>query len=147
MNKVFGVMVAGCLLTLLVVAGSARAQMPGTEIRASIPFEFTVRGRTLPAGEYELVRINDDPSGLMLRKVDGKHDHVVFETEALEVHNRARKSELVFNKYGDEYFLSEVVTAGEQTGRELAPSHAERTLRREMAKSELRPDTVSVALN
>jgi hypothetical protein len=105
-----------------------------------------VRGRTLPAGEYELVRVNDDPSGLMLRKVDGKHDHVVFETEAMDVH-RARKSELVFNKYGAEYFLSEVVTAGEHTGRELTPSHAERTLRREMARSELRPDTVSVALN
>ena len=147
MKKLFGVMVAGCLLTLLVVAGSARAQMPGTEIRASIPFDFTVRGRTLPAGDYELVRVTDDPGGLMLRKLDRKHDHVVFETEAMDVHNRARRSELVFNKYGDEYFLSEVVTAGEQNGRELTPSHAERTLRRDLAKSELRPDTVSVALN
>jgi hypothetical protein len=28
----------------------------------------------------------------------------------------------------------------------LTPSHAERTLRREMAKGEMRPDTVTVAL-
>jgi hypothetical protein len=147
MKKLFGVMLAGGLLTLLVVAGTARAQMPGTEIRASIPFEFTVRGETLPAGEYELMRVTDEPDALMLRKVNGQHEHIVFETEAMDMRDVARKSELVFNKYGDEYFLGEVVSAGEQTGRELAPSHAERTLRREMAKGEMRPDTVTVALN
>ena len=147
MKRFFGLMVASCLLTLLVMAGSARAQMPGTEIRASIPFDFTVRGQTLPAGDYELMRVTEDPSGLMLRKVDGKHEHVVFETEAVDIRDIAHKSELVFNQYGERYFLSEVVTAGEQTGRELTPSHVERTLRREMAKSEMRPETVTVALN
>ena len=118
MRKLFCVIAMGCLLSLLVV-GSVQAQLPGSEIRASIPFDFTVRGKTLPAGDYAITRIGDEP----------------------------RRNFLVFNRYGDSYFLEEVVTAGEGTGRELSPSHAERALRREMAKNQLQPETVTVALN
>jgi len=53
----------------------------------------------------------------------------------------------VFHRYGDSYFLSEVVTGGEQTAQELKPSHAEREMRREMAKNQEQPETVTVALN
>lgn len=49
MKKLFSVMVIGSVLSLL-ISGTARAQLPGTVLRASIPFDFVVRGRTLPAG-------------------------------------------------------------------------------------------------
>jgi hypothetical protein len=146
MKKFFSVMVAGSLLALLLV-GSAHAQDPGTAIRASIPFDFIVRGKTLPAGEYEIVRISEEPGGLLLRNIHDKHDHVVFETEPVEGRRIPRRDVLVFNRYADTYYLSEVMTAGEETGRELAPSHAERALRREMAKNQVAPETVTVALN
>ena len=146
MKKLFIVMTIVGLLALS-LAITAQAQLPGIPIRASIPFGFIVRGVSLPAGDYEVARLNDDPAGLVMRNVDDKHEHVVFTTESMDGPGIARYNALVFNRYGDEYFLSAVVTAGEQTGRELTPSHAERTLRREMAKNELRPDTVTVALN
>jgi hypothetical protein len=82
-----------------------------------------------------------------MRNVRDKREHVIFETDPKDVHRLPRRNVLVFNKYGDSYFLGEVVTAGEGTGRELNPSHAERTLRREMAKNQLEPETVMVALN
>lgn len=145
MKKLFIVMAIVSLLALSLVA-TAQAQMPGVPIRASIPFDFMVRGRTLPAGDYSIERINDDPAGLVLKNVNDKHDNIVFETEPIQGERPARHNVLVFNRYGDDYFLSEVVTAGEQTGRELAPSHAERTLRREMAKNQAEPETVTVAL-
>lgn len=66
MKKLLGVMAAGCLLTLLVVV-SAHAQDPGTAIRVSIPFDFIVEGKTLPAGQYEVRRINDEPTGLLIQ--------------------------------------------------------------------------------
>ena len=146
MKKLFSVIAMGCLLSLLVV-GSAHAQLPGTEIRASIPFDFTVRGKTLPAGEYTVSRIGDEPVSLLMRNVNNKHEHVVFETEPENVRRTTRRDVLVFNRYGDSYFLEEVVTAGEDTARELMPSHAERTLRRDMAKNQVEPETVMVALN
>jgi len=146
MKKLFSVIAMGCVLSLLLV-GSAHAQLPGTEIRASIPFDFTVRGKSLPAGEYDISRVGDEPTTLLLRNVTNKHEHIVFETEPVVARRIARRNVLVFNRYGDSYFLEEVVTAGEETGRELAPSHAERTLRREMAKNQAEPETVMVALN
>ena len=146
MRKLLSVIAMGCLLSLLLVA-NVHAQLPGTEIRASIPFDFTVRGKTLPAGEYTITRIGDEPSSLLMRNVRGRHENVIFDTKPTDVHRLPRRDVLVFNKYGDSYFLEEVVTAGEETGRELSPSHAERMLRREMAKNQLEPETVMVALN
>lgn len=146
MKKFFGVLASGCVLTLLLV-GSAYAQVPGTAIRASIPFDFMVRGKVLPAGRYEITRINDEPTGLMIRNVNHRSWESMFATEPMQEQRIPRKNVLVFNRYGDTYFLSEVVTAGEQTGEELAPSHAERALRREMARNQVEPETVTVALN
>ena len=144
MKKLFSVVAAGCLLSLLLV-GSAGAQEPGTKIRVSIPFDFVVRGRTLPAGEYELMRIMDEPIGLLLRNVHDRHDEIVFDTEPLVRRVMPRRDELIFNRYNDSYYLSEVFTAGEQTGEELYPSKSERELRREMARNDTAPETVTVA--
>jgi len=145
MKKFFSVVAAGCLLSLLVV-GSTRAQEPGTSIRVQIPFEFTVKGKTLPAGEYEIRRLMDEPIGLLLRNMHDKHDEVVFETEPKIERSTPRRDELIFTRYGDSYFLSEVLTAGEQTSEESNPSHRERELRREMmSRNQTQPETVTVA--
>ena len=146
MKKIFGIMMTGCLLALL-VAMPAQAQLPGAPMRLSIPFDFTVRGKTLPAGDYEVSRIGDEPSGLLIRNVSEKRDHVVFETEPAYAGMYPKKGELVFHRYGDSYFLSEVVTAGEETARELTPSRQERQLQREMASNKTEPDTVAVVVN
>jgi len=146
MKKFLSAIAMVCLLSLALV-GSVHAQLPGTELRASIPFDFTVRGITLPAGQYTITRIGDEPVGLLIRNVNDKRKHVLFETEPEDARRIPRRNILVFNRYGDSYFLEEVVTAGESVGRELTPSHEERTLRREMAKNQLEPETVMVALN
>ena len=144
MKRVFSVVVAGCLLSVLWL-GSAGAQEPGTKIRASIPFDFTVKGKTLPAGEYEVSRVMDEPIALLLRNVHDKHDEVVVETEPVIGRMTPKRDELIFNRYGESYFLSEVFTAGEQTGEELYPTHRERELRSEMARNQAGPERVSVA--
>jgi hypothetical protein len=145
MKKFFSVVAAGCLLSLLVV-GSVRAQEPGTSIRVQIPFDFTVKGKTLPAGDYEIRRLMDEPIGLLLSNMHNKHENVVFETEPKIERSTPRRDELIFTRYGDSYFLSEVVTAGEQTGEEVNPSRRERELRREMmARNQTQPETVTVA--
>lgn len=147
MKNLFSILVIGSVLSLL-IAGTARAQEPGTVIRASIPFDFIVRGRTLPAGKYEISRISDEPVGLLIRNLGDKRDKAVFETEPLYIRTTTSKDELVFHRYGDTYFLSEIVTAGDDRGEELAPSHAERKLRSEVARNQItEPETVTLALN
>jgi hypothetical protein len=146
MKKVLGVMALGCLLSLLLVVG-VHAQDPGSAIRVSIPFDFNVEGRALPAGNYEIRRIGDEPTMLVIQNVGHRRDEAVFQTEPLDARRTPNHSLLVFHRYGDSgYFLSEVMTAGEQTGEELRPTRTERTLRSEMAKNNVEPETVTVAM-
>ena|SRR5215468_5749414 len=134
MNKgVFALLAMGCLL-LLVSARATEAQLPGTTLRANIPFAFNVGNKALPAGEYQIRRINDAPEGLVISSLNNR-DHAMFVTEGVQARTTPRHSELVFHHYGDTYYLSQVFTGGEPTGRELPESHSERTMRRQLARS------------
>jgi hypothetical protein len=145
MKKIFGATVTGCLIALM-VAVTVHAQDPGAAMRVSIPFDFNVRGKVLPAGNYEVRRITDDPSGLIIRSIHHPYDHALFRTDPVYERRTPNRSEIVFHRYGDSYFLSEVVTAGEGTARELSPSRAERALRTEMASNNAEPETVALAV-
>lgn len=142
-KKVFSVMATCCLLTL--VATTAHAQLPGTALRASIPFDFSVKGKILPAGDYEIRRISDEPDGLVISSLSDKHERALFETNTVDAPRTARRSEVVFHRYGDSYFLSEVFAGDGEKGRELPVSRQERTLRREMVSNKTKPQTVALA--
>ena len=83
----------------------------------------------------------------MIQNVGNRREEVIFQTEPLQARRTPNHSLLIFHRYGDTSFLSEVLTAGEQTGEQLRPTRAERTLRIEMAKNNAEPETVTVAMN
>ena len=64
---------------------------------------------------------------VQISSTDG-HSNVTRLTIPVSVFNPVSKSTLVFHRYGDEYFLSEVWPAGAATGREFPKSRAEREL-------------------
>ena len=132
-------------LLALVTTATAYAQVPGTALHATIPFDFRVRGKILPAGDYEISRITEQPDGLIISSLNDKHKRVVFETEAVEARRISSRSEIVFQRYGNTYFLSEIFSGTEQTGRELPPSRQELRLKREMASNKTEPETVALA--
>jgi hypothetical protein len=134
-----------CGLLVAVAAATAYAQMPGTALRATIPFDFIVRGKILPAGNYEIRRIGDEPGGLIISGVNHLHEWAIFETESVQPRKLPQTGEVVFHRYGDSYFLSEVFAGSEQTGRELLPSRQERILRRETARNKTETETVALA--
>ena len=142
-KKIFS---AAITCSLLIVAGAATAyaQLPGTAVRATIPFDFSVRGKVLPAGNYEIRRITDQPDGLIISNVNDRHEHAMFETEAIQAPRIAKRAEIIFRRYGDSYFLSEVFSGGAQTGRELFPSRQERVLKSEMASNKTESETVAL---
>jgi hypothetical protein len=145
MSKYFISAMASCFLLALLSAAPAGAQT-GTLERAVIPFDFIVRGKTLPAGTYSIRRINDTSEALVIQS-QNLRSHVAFETEPFEARLAPSRSELVFHRYGDTYFLREIRTGGEAEGRELATSRAERDLKRETAENKVaEPETVAVAL-
>ena len=54
-------------------------------------------------------------------------------------------TKLVFNRYGDQFFLSQVWMAGRTDGQELIKTRRERLLQREIARGSGKPETISIA--
>lgn len=143
-RQLIGILLAGCLLALL-VAVPAQAQLPGEPIRVTIPFDFSVRGKTLSAGKYEITRIGDEPDGLLVYNLTN-HQHAVFESEPVETSKAPRRSEVVFHEYGDTYFLAQIWTGGEETGREVLPSRDEKRIERDLADKGGAPVMVALVI-
>ena len=95
----------GVLFTTM-VAGQCRAQ----SLKASIPFDFVVGNTTLPAGEYALRPLNPvDGSIVGIKQVDGSAAMIVV-TRPADQTGQTTEARLIFHRYGNEYFLSQIWT-------------------------------------
>jgi hypothetical protein len=108
----------GKLLILLcflmgVGTATASAQIIGA-LRVDVPHPFFVNNTKLPAGTYSLRVLDDNESAntLEIQNVDG-HDSVMFNTEEAQPKEEPRESKLVFDKVGDDYFLSRIWVDGD----------------------------------
>jgi len=131
MRKVLLIVVS---LSLMAFAGRtpAHAQVVDT-IEADIPFSFTVRDTTLPAGRYNIERVYTiDPNVMEIRGSDG-HSTAFVIVENAEIAKAPQLSELIFDRVGDQYFLWEIFEGGSNAGVALPKSHAERQLEKEGA--------------
>jgi hypothetical protein len=129
------------LLSLLLVAGSAIAQ--SRTVRSNVPFDFTVEGKTIPAGTYTIAKLGRGPEVLLLESQDGKMQMIVGSNSAQNL-NGADKTKLVFNRYKDQYFLSEIWVEGAYSGRHIPQSKREKELAKELASANLNPDRVEI---
>lgn len=124
------------------LAASAQNQR---SLVVNIPFDFNVKGKTLPAGEYIFSRGSSaDSSGLIIESKGSKANAIVL-TMSIESRESQRQSRLVFNRYGEQYFLSQVWTVGDNHGRGLLKSKRERSMEIELAKADARPEVVAIA--
>ena len=110
------------VLSLLLAAGSAFAQISGPSIRANIPFKFVVNRQALPPGQYTISRLGNGDAVLVIRGDENK-EVMISTSNRMESHKPADKTKLVFRSYGsDRYFLSQVWVEGSDTGRQLPKS-------------------------
>jgi hypothetical protein len=99
---------------------------------AKIPFEFVVGDKSLPAGEYGVGRLT--ASGEVLRIASTEDNQTALRlTSPINRTTASDKGTLVFHRYANHYFLTQVWNAGERTGRQLMKSKQERAIEREMA--------------
>ena len=124
-KQAFGIFTMLSLLLVLGVA-SVSAQSKRT---LNIPFSFNVGHNTLPAGEYVVEPRNDSQNVWLLTTRDGSA-RVVFTTFSARDNKTQEQVKLVFHKYDNEYFLSQVWTPGNNSGSELRKPLAERQLER-----------------
>src|SRR5215217_8993180 len=113
------------VITIIAASASTQAQTLNYRLTANIPFDFSVAGKTLPAGKYWINRAQESSGDLVVQisSTDG-HTNITRLTIPVVASSPVKSGLLVFHKYGEEYFLSEVWPAGGVTGRELHKSRA-----------------------
>lgn len=134
-------------LFAILAASSAQAQSIAREQTANIPFSFTVGDKTFAAGSYSIARVNpqSDPAALVIKSLDGRAKKIVL-TTSVHAAKAQQNSKLVFNRYGDQYFLAQVWTQADITGLELPRSRSESTLLARVGKGRS-PEQVAITLN
>ena len=122
-------------LTALGIAGL------GTTVTAHIPFDFTVNGKTLPAGKYRVMK--GASQGTLIIKNAEKS------ASAVSIANNADgkmdgKAKLEFRRYGNRYFLARVTDGSNAS--ELPVTKAERKVARgtDNLAMEIKPEMVAV---
>jgi hypothetical protein len=138
MNRISAV----ALLAIASVATCAGAIAQQSGLRANIPFDFTVGNTWMPAGEYTITSPTQD----VLALKSGGHIALVVSTQSYDESNSGSK--LVFDKYGDQYFLHEVLCPNlVSLNLQIAPSKAEKKARERAneAKGPVSGDQIMVA--
>ncbi len=133
-------------LLLMLVVVPAYADPDSAKIRADIPFDFIVANKTHPAGSYAVEYTN--PQGVFLIHIgEDESRHLVLWSNTVPAKSIEENSpKLLFNRYGDQYFLTQVWGGGGIDGRELRKFATERELAREyLAKDVSVPEVVSIA--
>jgi hypothetical protein len=125
-----------CLTTLTTYAQSS------LKLRFSVPFAFTAQNTVFLAGEYEVTQV--DRYVLRLRNVETQalgFEHVQPKSRT----NGGGSAEVVFHRYGAEYFLARVTDGPANSAYDLRPSKQERQLAN--GGSNPQPNVVSVLAN
>lgn len=130
----------------LIFSVSAFAQY-GTRMQVEIPFNFNVGNEKLTAGNYEINRIST--TSFLFRNKTGSVTVLAQAPLTFETAKNSTIEKLIFNRYGDRYFLRQIFSTRNNVGRALYESKSEKMVRQgikgddEMAKK-AKPDQVVV---
>jgi hypothetical protein len=120
-NMLFVVLLVGMTLTVKSAFGQSTA-------RVRIPFDFSIGSSALPAGEYTVSALSaENDAVLAIRSLDGGHQMFV-QTISTESGKTSNENRLIFHRYGDQYFLSQIWVGGQAVGRMLPVSNREREM-------------------
>src|SRR5215218_7060308 len=99
-----------------------------------IPFNFSVGERNFPSGKYVIERNRNDSDTVWVIRHKDDVGSTILLTRPVRANDVVEETRLVFNRYDDLYFLSELWTPGSQTGREIQISNREKALEKALAE-------------
>jgi hypothetical protein len=144
LTSILGSSLIACALTIgsLASTQSASAQGSSTPLaEVNIPFAFQTGLQTLPAGMY---RIDRELDHVILLRGPGKTAGFVEMHDAVKSH-ASNHGTIVFDRYGDKYYLRQIWTAGSTDGLECPKSRAEKESLQ--AKNKQAPSSTELAFN
>ena len=123
------------VLSLTIYPAKARAQIVG-DLEVTIPFQFHAGNTKLPAGKYLIHALDDSDLTVMeIRSADGSTS-ALFQVESAEANSTPAKSELIFNKYGNHYFLAKLFDEGNPSGSQVPKSPYEKRVSQGTAEAQ-----------
>ncbi len=128
-----------CTLGVVAATSAAHGFAQDAEMRVNVPFAFHNGSQRMPAGVYR-VKIQSEHL-IMLRGYSTSG----FVTTNPEIGKPSEKGKLVFQRYGDQYFLREVWAANSDTGQKCAKSKLEREV--EIAQTKAAQPGAELAIN
>jgi hypothetical protein len=134
-------LIASALAIGSLVSTQVASAQSSTMAEVTIPFAFQVSTATLPAGTYRVV---SESSNLIRVQGHGATGAFVITHDAMKA-TAPDHGSLVFDRYGDKYYLRQIWTAGERNGLECPKTRAEKD--NQVAQNMQAPSTVELALN
>jgi hypothetical protein len=124
------------LIAALALLGTMAASAQTVNVKAKVPFSFTVNRATLPAGEYSLKSMDEQGTAIAIRDLNSNATNLVI-SNSCRSSESASQTKLVFHRYGNHYFLSQIWIEGDNAGRELLPSAGEKEVARNSSVQEV----------
>lgn len=123
------------LFALTIAPARSRAQITGN-LEVNIPFQFHAGNAKLPPGKYVIRMLDDSDLTVMeISSADGSIS-ALFDVDSVQASSEPAKTELIFNKYGNAYYLSKVFDQGNPEGSRVVPSRYEKRESKEAVATE-----------
>jgi hypothetical protein len=125
-NQLLSLFIAS-VFALMIYPSKAHAQIIHT-LEVDVPFQFHAGNTELPPGKYSIRTL--DMSDLSFMEITSA-DHstsALFEVHETDASSAPAKSELIFNKYGNRYFLAKLFEEGNPSGSDVVESNDEKKL-------------------
>jgi hypothetical protein len=110
---------------LTIHPAKAHAQIVG-ELQVTVPFQFYAGNAKLPAGKYVVHMLDNSDLKVMEISSADSSTAALFEVQDAEANSAPRESELIFNKYGNRYFLAKIFDEGNPDGSSVPESQYEK---------------------
>jgi flagellar motor protein MotB len=119
------------LFTIATLAASTGLFAQQAAVKANIPFNFTVGEQSMPAGEYTIT----SPNRHIIQIQSANHQYAGMVIGSESSHERAAGPALVFDKYGEYYFLHRVLSPKNTSlNQDVALGNVEKRVRTREAK-------------
>jgi hypothetical protein len=126
MKRIAAIALFAVVTTFGVANAMAQEEYP---VRATMPFNFTVGNKSLPAGTYTILQVRDDL--VEIRNQDGKVATLstAYPYTAVPYSQVSSKAVVVFNRYGSQYFLHQIAGGPSSINENVPVSKSESRVR------------------
>ena len=116
----------------------------GKSVAVNVKFDFQIGDRTFPAGEYRIESLSQHSDNIFqIRSVrDTSKNEIIVANHA---NGKGQTPRLVFQKYGEDYFLTGIFLDTDQLGYSIRPPRRQRENAKKLALASRKTIDVSLA--